>query len=54
MIDELDEDALEVAFVSDEEPVQTLGSHSANESFGERVGSRRQLQPVVTVRMNLQ
>ena len=27
VIDELDEDALEVAFVSDEEPVQTLGPH---------------------------
>ena len=40
VIDELDEDALEVAFVSDEEPVQTLGPHSANESFGERVRAR--------------
>ena len=28
VIDELDEDALEVAFVPDEEPVQTLGPHS--------------------------
>ena len=50
VIDELDEDALEVAFVPDEEPVQTLGPHSANESFGERVRQSRQLHLMETVR----
>lgn len=36
VIDEPDEDPLELAFVADVDPVQTLGPHRANESLGTR------------------
>ena len=41
MLDELGEHALEMAFVSDEQPVEALAPSSANESFSERGGTRR-------------
>ena len=41
VLDELGEHALEMAFVSDEQPVEALAPSSANESFSEGVGTRR-------------
>ena len=38
--DELNEDALEMTLVSDEQPVEALGPYGADEPFGERVGAR--------------
>ncbi len=46
VIDELDEDALEVAFVSNEKPVEALGPCGADEPFGICVGPRRQLRRI--------
>jgi len=41
VLDKLGEHALEMALVSDEEPVEAFPARGANESFSERVGTRR-------------
>jgi hypothetical protein len=41
VLDEFDEDAFEMALVPDEQPVEALASCGANESLGDRVGTRR-------------
>jgi hypothetical protein len=38
----------------DEHPIEALSTDGAHESLGNGLGVRLQLQPVVTVRMNLQ
>jgi hypothetical protein len=38
----------------DEHPIEALSPDGAHESLGNGLGVRLQLQPVVTVRMNLQ
>ncbi len=41
MVDEAREDALEMATVEDQEPVETLASDGADEALGDRVRLRR-------------
>jgi hypothetical protein len=40
MLDEFGENAFEVTFATDEQPVEALGSCGANKPLGERVRSR--------------
>jgi hypothetical protein len=41
MVDVDAEHSFEVAAVDDQQPVETLGTHSANEALSDRVGFRR-------------
>jgi hypothetical protein len=40
MLDELGENAFEVTLVSDEQPVEAFPTRGANDSLGERIGTR--------------
>ena len=50
VLDELGENPLEMALVSDEQPVEAFPTRGANESFGESVRQSRQLHLMETVR----
>jgi hypothetical protein len=53
MVDEDPEHPFEMAAVGDQEPVETLGSHGADEAFGDRVGKRRRLRSMPSLRSEL-
>ena len=47
------EDAFEVAPIQDQQPVQALGAHGSDEALRDRVGERRQLRSISSLRSKL-
>ena len=54
VLDVFAEHNFKVTSSEDEHPIEALSPDGAHESLGNGLGVRLQLQPVVTVRMNLQ